>query len=138
MDIMQDRKDSRTAYINVPPAPLNENETISYNEVPQAIAWIIKKLSRLDEKFDKALGQKIAKGEDRWMHAKDLSVYLPNHPAVQTIYNWTATRSIPFHRKGKYIVFLKSEIDEWLFGEYQSTDKQLTEKALAFLLQKKH
>lgn len=52
--------------------------------------------------------------EDQWLNLEELRNYLPNHPAEQTVYGWTSTHAIPFHKKGKHLQFLKSEIDNWL------------------------
>ena len=49
-----------------------------------------------------------------WLSVSELSEYLPTHPVEHTIYCWTSNKQIPFHKKGKRIMFLKSEIDEWM------------------------
>ncbi len=51
---------------------------------------------------------------DQWLNVQELSEYLPDRPAVATIYEHTANYKIPFHKKSKRLYFLKSEIDEWL------------------------
>ena len=62
-----------------------------------------------------------------WLSVSELSEYLPTHPVEHTIYCWTSNKQIPFHKKGKRIMFLKSEIDAEIMNEaiayVQSTRK---------------
>ena len=51
---------------------------------------------------------------DRWMNISELIDYLPSRPVRVTVYTWTSRGEIPFHRRGKRLYFLKSEIDTWL------------------------
>ena len=58
---------------------------------------------------------------DQWLNLEELRNYLPDHPAEQTIYGWTSNHTIPFHKKGKKLQFLKSEIDKWLKADNPTT-----------------
>ena len=53
---------------------------------------------------------------DEWFDLKGLIAYLPSHPQPQTIYDWIHKKLIPFHKTpgSKTLVFLRSEIDDWL------------------------
>ena len=56
------------------------------------------------------------------MDVAEAQNYIPGHPAVQTIYGWTSNGQIPYHKIGKRIYFIKSELDEWLsHGQHKST-----------------
>jgi hypothetical protein len=55
--------------------------------------------------------------------------YIPTSPSLSDIYAKTHSRAIPFHKSGKRIIFLKSEIDAWLFSNQSKRLKQLTEEA---------
>lgn len=48
------------------------------------------------------------------MSPEQLSDYLPEHPARQTIYGWVNNRKVPFEKHGRSLLFRKSLIDEWL------------------------
>ena len=71
------------------------------------------KLKELGEKVDKLMPSEQST-EPQWFNVSALIDYLPNHPAEQTIYGWTSAKKIPFHKRGKSILFNKAEIDEWL------------------------
>lgn len=116
----------------------NPDKKLSFNELPEAIAWIAKKIEEIESKLNLGgVGSAPIKREPQWMDAKALSAYLPNHPSIQTIYGWTASRSIPFHKRGKYTVFNRLEIDDWICDEFYPTDKELEAKALRYIQMEK-
>jgi excisionase family DNA binding protein len=59
---------------------------------------------------------------DRWLNLDELCQYHPDKPSKPTVYGWVQAGSIPVHKGGKKLRFLKSEIDSWLLqGRKQST-----------------
>ena len=58
---------------------------------------------------------------DRWFTIEELRSYLPGKPAITTLYGKVQRREIPFHRTGKRVTFLQSEIDQWLKGARKAT-----------------
>lgn len=67
---------------------------------------------------------------DAWFTVDELIKYLPDHPAKQTVYQWTSTHAIPFHkRKGqRALYFKKSEIDTWLNAGRRKTISEIKGK----------
>lgn len=57
----------------------------------------------------------ISNKEQKWLTLSELIDYLPTKPAPATIYGWVSKKTIPYHKCGKRLSFLKSEIDEWVF-----------------------
>lgn len=51
---------------------------------------------------------------DRWMNLNELCLYMPDNPSKPTVYGWVHSNKIPFHKGGKKLRFLKSEIDNWM------------------------
>lgn len=51
---------------------------------------------------------------DRWMDLNELCQYMPDKPSKATVYGWVNNGSIPVHKGGKKLRFLKSEIDKWM------------------------
>jgi excisionase family DNA binding protein len=51
---------------------------------------------------------------DRWFDVNDLCQYHPDKPTKPTVYGWVYAGTIPVHKGGKKLRFLKSEIDNWL------------------------
>lgn len=98
-------------------------------------------LSRL-ESIEKRLSDHTASfteaHEAKWLNVAELCEYLPSHPKAQTVYSWTCSRKIPFHKKGRSIMFDKMEIDRWLLdGSYYKTEQDLEEEAKRFIENKR-
>ena len=98
---------------------------------------ILAKVTALEEKLDHL--QLMPQAESKqWLNMAELIDYLPSHPAEQTVYGWTSTRKIPFHKQGKSIMFEKSEIDAWLEGNtYRKSHQDLEQEAAAFVYGKR-
>ena len=103
---------------------------ISFNDVPKAVAHLINKV----EKIETLLSTKQPQAEeaDRWLNLDDLCKYHPDHPAKPTVYAWIGQRSIPYHKKGKKLMFLKSEIDSWLKEGRRKTAAEIQAEAEIF------
>lgn len=101
---------------------------ITFEDMPKAMAYLITKV----ETLEKAL---MEKGEtptvpvDRWMNIDELKAYLPDHPAKATIYGWVSKREIPYHKGGKKLRFLQSDIDKWLSNGKHKSKSELRDEA---------
>ena len=73
----------------------------------------------------------------RWMNIDELCAYHPSHPKKQTVYEWVSKKTIPYHKMTKGLMFLQSEIDEWLKRGAQKSEEELLQEAKAFVLSKK-
>ena len=104
--------------------------------MPQALDYIIQKLDELHSRVD-SLESIRTEPQDRWFDVNELCVYLPQHPAPQTVYGWTSTKQIPYHKNGKKVTFLKSEIDAWLIGETIKSTAQLEAEAKEYINSKR-
>jgi len=52
--------------------------------------------------------------QDKWLDLNDLVSYDPAKRTKATWYGLIAGGSVPHHKSGKHLIFLKSEIDAWL------------------------
>ena len=115
-----------------------QQENITFNDMPQMLAVMYAKLNELGDKVDKLIPPKKSE-EQQWFNVADLIEFLPTHPAEQNIYGWTSARKIPFHKKGKNIIFNKAEIEEWLkSGTYRKSETDLENEAMAFINNKRY
>ncbi len=110
------------------------SEQISFNELPQAIVYLIQKVENLEVLI--ANGRSEASESDRWFNLKEFQDYHPDHPAAPTIYAWVGQRLIPNHKHGKKLMFLKSEIDGWLKSGKRKTAAELRAEAAEFVAKK--
>ena len=115
-----------------------EDKNITFEDLPKAMSWMMDKLNKLDSKIDGLNNIPLVRPAGQWMNLKELCEYLPSHPAEQTVYGWTSCHQIPFHKRGKRIMFLKSEIDAWLHDGKRKSQKELAEEAAQFINAKRN
>ncbi len=85
----------------------------TFDTLPQAISLLadeLKEIKRLLQKENHDNQAHI----DNWLDLDDLVNYDPGKRSKPTFYGYVRERSIPFHKRGKKLLFLKSEIDAWL------------------------
>lgn len=104
------------------------NEPITLETMPKAMAYLIDKVEAL-EKVLLEKSEVPATPVDRWLNIDELKEYLPDHPAKATIYGWVSRREIPFHKGGKKLRFLQSDIDAWLSGGKHRCESELRDEA---------
>ena len=107
-------------------------KNITFEDLPKAMSWMMDKLNELDSKIDGLNTQSPSIPTEQWMNLKELCDYIPSHPAEQTVYGWTSCHQIPFHKRGKRIMFLKSEIDAWLRDGKVKSEKDLEDEAARY------
>ncbi len=110
---------------------------LTHNDLPQAVEKILEIVQFMSDCMMKNFENKNnEESKDRWFDTKELIEYLPTHPSLSDIYSKTHKRTMPFHKSGKRIIFLKSEIDAWLLSNQSKTIKQMTEDAQNIMIQK--
>ena len=73
---------------------------------------------------------------DRWFDLNELCNYHPDKPSKPTVYGWVNAGTIPVHKGGKKLRFLKSEIDNWLKQGRKKTLAETKAEAEAYLKKK--
>ena len=107
-------------------------QTISFEQLPQAVAELSSQLFEIRSLLQTmATATPSQPASDQWLNVKELSEYLPSRPAVATIYEYTANETIPFSKQGKSLIFLKSEIEEWLRSGRKKTKAEKMEELKA-------
>jgi len=64
---------------------------------------------------------------DQWFDLNELVTYDPEKRTKATFYGYVHHNEIPYHKRGKKLTFLKSEIDEWLKKGRKKTIDELNE-----------
>lgn len=111
----------------IPSAADIAQSELSFNDVPKAVAHLINKVEKIETLL--SAEQKAQPEADQWLNLNDLCKYHPGHPAKPTVYAWIGQRSIPYHKKGKKLMFLKSEIDNWLKEGRRKTAAEIQAEA---------
>lgn len=110
-------------------------EQITFEKLPEAMEYLINKIERLETLLSATKSE--LPESDKWFNLQELCSYLPDKPARQTVYGWIGQKLIPYHKKGKKLQFLKSEIDAWLIGDKHKSVAELQADAAAFIANKK-
>jgi hypothetical protein len=83
-------------------------------EMPGALSYLIEKVEGLERTAKSLLNRQEDNCLPHWMDVDELCNYIPSHPVKQTVYGWVSDRQIPHHKINKALVFLQSEIDDWM------------------------
>lgn len=67
------------------------------------------------------------------MTVEELSAFLPEKPAVQTIYGWVSEEKIPYIKRGKRLFFVKRAIIRWNTDGRPVNPDNITEIAQAYV-----
>ena len=87
-----------------------QNETLTFEALPSLVNRLNSKVDFLTDLLSNPKNQ----DADRWFDLDQVSDYIPGNPVKATLYSLVHKRAIPFHKKGKNLYFLQSEINEWL------------------------
>lgn len=98
---------------------------ITFDTLPQAVNEIQDKLYRIEQILTVQRNEPQPQ-VDEWLNLNQLCNYHPDKPSKPTVYGWVNAGTIPVHKGGKKLRFLKSEIDNWL---RQGRKKTLAETA---------
>ena len=105
-------------------------EVKTLEEMPKALSYLINKVETLQKDVNTLRHKQQASESPRWMN-------IPSHPKKQTVYEWVSKKTIPYHKMTKGLMFLQSEIDEWLKRGAQKSEEDLMREAREFVLSKK-
>ena len=82
--------------------------------MPGALSYLIEKVEGLEKTTLSLLNRQEECCSPHWMDVDELCDYIPSHPVKQTVYGWVSDKQIPHHKINKALVFLQSEIDDWM------------------------
>lgn len=110
-------------------------DKLSFEQLPQAVETLLDKVEKIETLLNETKTERPE--SDRWFNLQELCEYLPDRPARQTVYGWIGQKLIPYHKKGKKLQFLKSEIDNWLKTDKRKSLAEIQAEAEQFTLVKK-
>jgi len=103
---------------------------MTLEQTPAMLSQLITEVGSIKEMLSKLTEKPV---EDQWMDIQQLLDYHPGHPARQTIYGLVWRKKIPVHKRGKDLLFLKSEIDEWLRAGRRKTVEEIQSSSFTSL-----
>ena len=78
------------------------------------MSYLIEKVEGLEKTAQSLLNRQGESSLPHWMDVDELCNYIPSHLVKQTVYGWVSDKQIPHHKISKALVFLQSEIDDWM------------------------
>lgn len=105
---------------------ISDSTSITFEDFPKALKLLLERSERFDA-FIASFDHRKAP-DDQWFTLKQLSEYLPDKPALSTLYRYTQKNLIPFHKSKKRLRFLKSEVDAWLKEGKRQTKNEIEQK----------
>lgn len=103
---------------------------ITFNDLPQAVEILLEKLGEIQQQLSSIEGQNSEfPHRETWMNLDEAIDYDPCNRTKATWYSMVSRRAVPHHKNGKNLVFLKSEIDEWLKSNKRLSISEIQQQA---------
>lgn len=111
---------------------------ITFDNLPSAVAELLVSVKNIEMNLEQIIAQssRLHSEPDCWFNITELCEYLPDKPVIPTVYGWVHARSIPFHKRGKKLSFLKSEIDSWIREGRRKTVVEAANEAAEYIAMK--
>lgn len=111
-------------------------ETLTFDLLPKAVTQLCEDMADV-KRYLLEQSNDSQPSPDRWFDLNELVSYDPEKRSKPTFYGYVHERTIPFHKRGKKIIFLKSEIDFWLKQGRKKTLSESAAEADQYLSKKK-
>lgn len=127
---MNQTKTAQNPFQNIEFAGLKDAEP-TFDNLPKLVKALISEVFDLKTSIS---NKETKKSEfDQWFDLDGLVAYDPEKRGKPTFYGYVSRNEIPFHKRGKKLTFLKSEIDEWLKSGRVKTNAEIEAEALHLL-----
>jgi len=107
----------------------------TFEQLPNAVTQLFCKLENI-ERLLTDRSSELQPEAERWLNLSELCDYMPDKPVKPTVYGWVHKRTIPNHRRGKKLYFLKSEIDAWLKDGRKKTASEIAAEGTQYVNRK--
>ncbi|GAB2579767.1 helix-turn-helix domain-containing protein [Spirosoma areae] len=105
---------------------------ITFEQLPAAIYELGRKVDDLTGLL-KTMAAQQHPPATRHFDVRELCAYLPDRPAVSSVYGLVQRGEIPFGRRGKKLIFYQPDIDLWLASKRAKTTADLSAVAEKYL-----
>ena len=110
---------------------------LTLENLPSQVNKLYQKLEELETLLLQKEGQQAKELKDEWFSLDKLVEYDPAKRVKATWYSLVSRGEVPYHKSGKHLVFLKSEIDEWLSSGKRKSNADIISIADSYLLNNK-
>jgi len=113
----------------------NFTEGLTLETLPKAFTLLTNEVSEIKRLLLEKSNEQPTES-DSWFDLNELCKYHPDKPSKPTVYGWVNAGTIPVHKGGKKLRFLKSEIDSWLKLGRVKTVAELVSESKIYLNKK--
>jgi excisionase family DNA binding protein len=113
----------------------NFKEGLTLETLPKAFSYLTYEVSEIKRLLLEKSNEQPT-DSDHWFDLNELCIYHPDKPSKPTVYGWVNSGTIPVHKGGKKLRFLKSEIDAWLRQGRKKTFAETSSEAETYLKKK--
>ncbi|MCG2460388.1 helix-turn-helix domain-containing protein [Flavobacteriaceae bacterium F89] len=111
---------------------MSDLTNFTHDTLPQGVTMLFKEFNELKRLLLKKQAEPTEQA-DKWLGLDDLVKYDPAKRAKATWYSIVSRGKVPYHKNGKHLVFLQSEIDEWLRTGKRRSNAEIEAEAEAYL-----
>lgn len=108
-------------------------KNLTFDQLPKAVTMLTKEVSELKSLLLEKQEQTSTVRPEHWFDLNDLIKYDPEKRTKPTWYSKISRGEVPYHKRGKKVYFLKSEIDEWLKAGKRKSNAEIEAEAEAYL-----
>jgi excisionase family DNA binding protein len=107
-------------------------ETITFEQLPQAVTTLIEKVSKIEELVTEKSTQ--TEQTEKLLTIKEAAKLLDL--TVSTVYQKVQKRELPYMKRGKRLYFSNTELYEYLKGGRKKTNAEIDAEAETYLKRK--
>jgi len=108
---------------------------ITFNELPEIINKIYTKVDRIEQLLSNYENNQAE--SDKWFNLEEFCKYHPSKPSLATVYRLVRLDKISYHKQGRRLIFLKSDIDAQIQAGRKKTLAETEAEADQYLIKPK-
>lgn len=108
----------------------------TFEQLPIAVGLLMKEVREIKQMLFELNSGSFNRQTSEWMTLDQLLEYDPEKRKKSTWYKMVSEKRVPHHKKGKRLLFLKSEMDEWLLDGRVNTLEECLDSANGYLIKK--
>ena len=112
-------------------------ENLTFDQLPKAVTMLTNEVSELKRLLLEKQELTPTEQVEQWLDLNDLINYDPEKRTKPTWYSKISKGEVPYHKRGKKVYFLKSEIDNWLKAGKCKSNAEIEAEAEEYLSNKK-
>ncbi len=105
----------------------------TFDQLPAVVSQLMKEVKEIKGLLYDLKEGNSNKNVSEWMTLDQLVEYDPEQRKKSTWYKMVSENKVPYHKRGKRLLFLKSEINQWLMDGRVNTMEEYLDAANHFL-----